>query len=191
VVLSVLLIGASFSLGAIAALAVVILGIALVSTNISDLKKLLFARGGTLAPGVGSAIVASVFFGASWTAFGYASQTSGYLLPAIAVRFGAAAVGFGLAPVLKEDVRPAFGKSFPRLLVMAILETVGVVLFSLGAILSSSPDAVPILATFGGVSAAFTVCFAIIFLHERPQINHAIGVAILIAGVVLLLYLTG
>jgi uncharacterized membrane protein len=47
------------------------------------------------------------------------------------------------------------------------------------------------LATFGGVSAAFTVCFAIIFLHERPQINHAIGVAILIAGVVLLLYLTG
>jgi drug/metabolite transporter (DMT)-like permease len=191
VVLSVLLIGASFSLEAIAALAVVILGIALVSTNISDLRKLLFARGGMLAPGVGSAIVASVFFGASWTAFGYASQTFGYLLPAIAVRFGAAAVGFGLAPILKEDVRPAFGKSFPRLLVMAILETVGVVLFSLGAILSSSPDAVPILATFGGVSAAFTVCFAIIFLHERPQINHAIGVAVLIAGVVLLLYLTG
>lgn len=191
VILSVLLIGATFSLGAIGALAVVIVGIALVSTNVSDLRKLLHSKGGVLAPGVGSAIIASMFFGASWTAFGYASQTFGYLLPAIAVRFGAAALGFGLAPVLKEDVRPAFGKSFPRLLAMSILETVGVVLFSLAAILSASPDAVPILATFGGVSAAVTVCLALVFLHERPGINHAVGVAILIAGVVFLLYLTG
>jgi uncharacterized membrane protein len=66
-----------------------------------------------------------------------------------------------------------------------------VILFSLGAIISSTPDAVPILATFGGMSAAFTVCFAIAFLHERLELNHAVGVVVLIAGVVLLLYLTG
>jgi len=191
VILSILLIGASFSLGAIAALAVVIIGIVLVSTSISDLRRLLFSRGSALAPGVGPAIMASVFFGASFTAFGYASQTYGYLLPAIAVRFGAAAVGFGMAPILKEDVRPAFRGSFPRLLTMAALEATGVILFSLAAILSSSPDAVPIMATFAGMSAAVTVFLAIVFLHERPEINHAIGVAVLIAGVVLLLYLTG
>jgi len=189
-VLAVLLIGASFSLAATAALVVVVVGIALVSTNVSDLRKLMHSRGGPLAPGVGSAIVASIFFGASWTAFGYASQTFGYLLPAIAVRFGAAAIGFGLAPVLKQDVRPVFGGTFPRLLVMAILETIGVVVFSLAAILSSSPDAVPILATFGGVSGAVTVCLALVLLHERPGINHAVGVAILITGVIFLLYLT-
>lgn len=191
VALSVLLIGATFSRGALVALAVVIVGIALVSTSISDLKTRLLSRGKILAPGVGSAVVAAFFFGSSWTAFGYASQTFGYLLPAIAVRFGAAAVGFGLAPLLKEDIRPIFSGSFPRLFVMAVLETVGVVLFSLAAILSSSPDAVPILATFGGMSAAFTVCFAMLFLKERPEINHIVGVTMLIGGVVLLLYLTG
>lgn len=165
VVLSVLLIGATFTRYAIVALAIVIVGIALVSTSISDLKMRL-SRGKILAPGVGSAVVAAFFFGSSWTAFGYESQTFGYLLPAIAVRFGAAAVGFGFAPLLKEDVRPIFSGSFPKLFVMAALETVGVVLFSLAAILSSSPDAVPILATFGGMSAAFTVCFAMISKGE-------------------------
>jgi multidrug transporter EmrE-like cation transporter len=144
-----------------------------------------------LAPGVGSAFVAAVFFGASWTAFGYASQTMGYLLPAVAVRLGAAAVGLGLAPLLKEDVRPRFGSSLPRLLVMVLLESAGVVIFSLGVVISASPDAVPILATFGGMSAAVTVAYAMAFLKERLELNHVIGVAMLITGVVVLLYLTG
>lgn len=192
VALSILLIGASFSAGALAALATVILGIVLVSTSFKDLRARLFGGGRrALAPGVGSAMIAAVFFGTSWTSFGYASETMGYLLPAIAVRFGAAALGFGLAPVLKQDARPVFNNSFRRLLAMSCLETVGVVLFSLATIITSSPDAIPILATFGGMSAAFTVCFAILFLKERPELNHIIGVILLIGGVTLLLYLTG
>lgn len=190
VLLSVLLIGASFSLGAIAALAAVIFGIVLVSTSFSDLRTRLFTRANALAPGVGSALIAALFFGASWTAFGYTSEVLGYLLPALAVRFGAAAVGFGLAPVLKENVRPVFENSFRRLLAMSLLETVGLVLFSLGTYLSASPDTIPILATFSGMSAAFTVSFAMLFLRERPEINHIIGVMMLIGGVVVLLSLT-
>jgi drug/metabolite transporter (DMT)-like permease len=191
VLFSILLIGAVFSAEAIAALALVLIGIALVSTSASDIRKRLLSRDGSIAPGVGSAVLAAVFFGASWTLYGYASQSFGYLLPAIAVRFGAAAIGFSLAPAFKQEVRPVFGKPLPRLVLMAILETVGVVLFSLGAIISSTPNAVPILATFGGMAAAFTVLFAIVFLHERPEINHAVGVTMLIVGVVLLVYLTG
>jgi drug/metabolite transporter (DMT)-like permease len=191
VVLSVLFIGATFSVTAFAALIVVIAGIVLVSTSVSDLRKNLFNTRSALAPGVGAALIAAFFFGASWIAFGYATLSIGYLLPAIAVRFGAAAFGFGLAPLLKEDVRPKFGNSFPRLLTMASLESLGVVLFSLASIVSSSPDAVAILATFGGVSGAFTVCLAMLFLRERPEINHLIGVAMLITGIVLLVYITG
>lgn len=189
--LSILLIGASFSPDSIAALIVVMVGIVLVSTSISDLRLRLFGKGKAFAPGVGSAMFAAIFFGSSWTAFGYASQTLGFLLPAIAIRLGAAAAGFGLAPVLKEDVRPVFMNSFRRLSVMAALEAAGAILYSAGAIISSSPDAIPILSTFSGVSAAFTVCFAILFLKERIEINHVIGILMLIGGVALLLYLTG
>jgi len=189
VIISVAFIGASFSLLSIAALIVIILGIVLVSTSISDLRKNLL-RGGMLGPGVGSAFLAAVFFGASWTAFGYASQSMGYLLPALAVRLGAAAVGFGLAPLIKEEVRPNFGKSGPRLLAMVLLESAGVIIFSLGVALSASPDAVPILATFGGMYAAVTVSYAIAFLKERLELNHILGVTMLIAGVGALLYLT-
>ena len=190
VVLSVLLLGASFSAGALAAMAAVILGIVLVSTSISDLRKRLFGRGRALAPGVGSAMIAAVFFGTSWTAFGFTSQALGYLLPTIAIRFGAAAVGFGVAPLIKVDARPAFGNSFQRLFVMAMLETVGVVLFSLGAVISGSPEAIPVLATFSGISAAVTVSLAIAFLKERLEINHIMGVVMLVGGVSVLLFLT-
>lgn len=190
-VLSVLLIGASFSAASIAALITVMIGIVLVSTSVSDLRTRLFGRGGALAPGVGSAILSALFFGMSWTAFGYASQTLGFLLPAIAVRLAAGAVGFGVAPILREDVRPAFMGSLPRLSIMSALEASGAILFSFAAIVSSSPDAIPILATFSGISAAFTVCLAIAFLKERLEINHILGIIMLIGGVIFLLYLTG
>lgn len=189
VALSVLLIGASFSPEAIVTIAVVIVGILLVSTSLSQLKAQL--RGRMLAPGIGAAIVAAFFFGISWTAFGYGTRTWGYLLPSIAVRLGAAGIGLGVAPFLKQDLRPNFVGTFPRLFVMAMLETAGVVLFSLGATISGSPDAVPILATFSGISAAITVSLAMYFLKERPEVNHIVGMVLLIGGVVVLLYLTG
>lgn len=190
VVLSVLLIGASFTPVAMAAIAVIIAGIVLVSTSFSELRARL-SGGKMLAPGIGAAILAAIFFGISWTSYGYATRTFGYLVPSIAVRLGAAGIGFGLAPFLKEDVRPRFIRSFPRLFAMAMLETTGVILFSLGAILSATPDAVPVLATFGGISAAVTVLLAMYFLKERPEANHVVGMTLLIGGVAVLLYLTG
>lgn len=190
VIISVVFIGVSFSLGAILALAVIIVGIVLVSTSLSDLRKRIFTRNQPFAPGVGSAFLAAVFFGISWTAFGYASQHLGYLLPSIAVRLGAAAVGVALIPLIKPNMGPVSGKWLPAILVMALLETVGVVIFSLGVTIAPSPETVPILATFGGMSAAVTVSYAIVILKERLEINHIVGVISLIAGVVALLYLT-
>lgn len=190
-VLSVIFIGASFSLGSIGALVAVMVGIVLVSTSISDLRTRLFGRGKALAPGVGSAVISAIFFGASWTAFGYDSQTFGFLLPAIAIRLGAAGIGFAAAPILKEEVRPTFAGSLPRLCVMSVLEAAGAILYSLGAIISSSPDAIPILSTFSGISAAVTVLLAILFLKERLELNHIAGILLLIGGVVLLLRVAG
>jgi uncharacterized membrane protein len=191
VVVSVVFLGVSFSLGAILALAVIILGIVLVSTNLSDLRKRIFTRHQPVAPGVSSALLAAAFFGVSWTLFGYASEHLGYLLPALAVRIGAAAVGLALIPVIKPEMGPTSGRWIRTILVMAVLETAGVVIFSLGVVIAPSPSTVPILATFGGMSAAVTVSYAIVLLKERLEINHVVGVVSLVAGVVALLYLTG
>jgi drug/metabolite transporter (DMT)-like permease len=190
VVISVVFLGVTFSVGAILALAVIIVGIVLVSTSLSDLRRRILTRGQPLAPGVGSALLASVFFGVSWATFGYATQHIGYLLPAIAVRLGGAAVGVALIPIIKPKFPSLSGRWVRTVLVMAFLETVGLVIFSLGVTIDPSPATVPILATFGGISAAVTVSYAIALLKERLEINHVIGVISLIAGVVALLYLT-
>jgi drug/metabolite transporter (DMT)-like permease len=190
VIISVALLGATFSSGAILALGVVIIGIVLVSTSFSDLRKRLSARNQPLAPGVGPALLAAIFFGVSWTAFGYASQQLGYLLPALAVRIGAAAVGVALIPLIRPEIPPVSGRWIRVLLVMALLETVGVVIFSLGVTIAPSPGTISILATFGGMSGAVTVSYAIVILKERLEINHIVGVVALIVGVVALIYLT-
>jgi drug/metabolite transporter (DMT)-like permease len=190
VIISVALLGATFSTGAILALGVVIAGIVLVSTSISDLRKRLLTRDQPLAPGVGPAFLAAIFFGVSWTAFGYASEHLGYLLPALAVRIGAAAVGLALIPLIKPEIPPVSGRWVRTLLTMALLETVGIVIFSLGVTIAPSPGTISILATFGGVSGAVTVSYAIVILKERLEINHIVGVVALIVGVVALIYLT-
>jgi len=190
VVISVVFLGATFSRDALIALCVVIVGIALVSTSFSDLRNRLFTRNRSLAPGVGSAFVASAFFGVSWTAFGYASQHLGYLLPSIAVRIAAAAVGVALIPLIKPEIRPVSGKWISVLTFMSLLETVGVVIFNLGVTIAPSPGTVPILATFASMASAVTVAYAIVVLKERLEINHIAGIVSLIAGIAALIYLT-
>jgi len=191
VLTSVAFLGVRFSVWAILALAVIIMGIVLVSTSLSDLRKRIFTRNQPIAPGIGSAFLAAVFFGVAWTLFGYASEHLGFLLPSLAVRLGAVGVGLVLIPVIKPEIGPTSGKWIPTILVMALLETVGVVIFSLGVVIVPSPSTIPILATFGGMSAAVTVTYAIVILKERLELNHIIGIVSLIAGVVALLYITG
>jgi len=191
VMVSMAFLGVTFSPGAILSLVVIILGIVLVSTSFSDLRKRVFSRNQPLAPGVGPALIAAVLLGLSWTLFGYANEHVGYLLSALAVRLGAAAVGVALIPLTNPDMGPTTGRWIPTILLMALLETIGVATFSLGVVIVPSPSTVPILATFGGMSAAVTVSYAITILKERLEINHIVGVISLVAGVVALLYLTG
>lgn len=190
VIISVSLIGARFSAGAILALTLIIAGIVLVSTSLADLRKRILNRHQPLAPGVGSAFLAAVFFGVSWTAFGYVSEHLGYLLPSLAARIGAASVGLALIPVIKPEMGPISGRWVPTIALMAVLETAGIVIFNLGVAIAPSPGTVPILATFGGMSAAVTVSYAIALLKERLEINHVVGVMLLVSGVVALLYFT-
>ncbi len=191
VVVSVAFIGARFSAWAILALLLTIAGIVLVSTSFSDLRRMASSRRRPFVPGVGSAFVAAIFLGLSFTIYGYTSEHLGYVLPTLAVRFGSAALGFALIPLFKPRAGSPSGRWFPTVLLMSVLETVGVAAYNYGVTTLTSPTTVPLLATFGGMSAAVTVTCAIVILKERLEINHIVGVICLITGVAALLYLTG
>ncbi|HVB95226.1 MAG TPA: DMT family transporter [Nitrososphaerales archaeon] len=169
------------------ALGGVILGILLVSTNVSALGS---SRGRSLTPGVPEAILAAFFFAVGFTSLGYAEETVGYFLPVVAARLGAASIGLLAGLALKQDLRPIRGKPFLRLLAMGALEAGGLLAFTLALFYSSSIAVLPITTTLAGMGVVFTVGYALILLKEKVGPNYAVGILILIASVATLLYLT-
>jgi drug/metabolite transporter (DMT)-like permease len=169
------------------ALAGVILGILLVSTNFSALGA---SRGRGLTPGVAEAIVAAFFFAVGFTALGYAEKTVGYLFPVVAARLGAASVGLLAGLALKQNLKPFGGRPLVRVLAMGALEAAGILSFTIALFYSSTLAVLPVTTTLGGMGVVFTVGFALIFLKERVEPNYALGVLILIGSVGALLYFT-
>ena len=188
VLISIFILKVSISSTVLLALAGVILGIVLVSTNFSALRS---SKRVSFTVGVPEAILAAFFFAVTFSTLGYAYETIGYLLPMLAARLGAAFVGLLAGLVLKVDLRPsAFGgRLLPRLLVMGVLEAAGILVFSL-ALFYSSISSLPITTTIMGMGVVFTVGFAMIFLKERVEASYAVGVLILIVSVAALLYFT-
>jgi drug/metabolite transporter (DMT)-like permease len=169
------------------ALAGVILGILLVSIDVSALGS---PRGRSLTPGVPEAVLAAFFFAVGFTSLGYAEETVGYLLPVLAARMGAASVGLLAGLALKQNLKPISGKPFLRLLAMGALEASGLLAFTLALYYSPSIAVLPITTTLAGMGVVFTVGYALILLKERVGPNYAVGILILIASVATLLYFT-
>jgi drug/metabolite transporter (DMT)-like permease len=165
----------------------VILGILLVSTDLSALGS---SSGRRLTPGVPEAMLAAFFFAVGFTSLGYAEETVGYLLPVVAARLGAASVGLVAGLALKQDLKPVSGKPVLRLLAMGTLEAGGLLAFTLALFYSSGLVVLPITTTLAGMGVVFTVGYAMVLMRERVGSNYAVGILILIASVATLLYFT-
>src|SRR6267378_2286078 len=94
VIIAVFVLKVSLSLNVLLALAGVILGILLVSTNFSSLGS---SKGRRLTPGVPEAILAAFFFAVTFTSLGYADLTVGYLFPVMGALEAAGILAFTLA----------------------------------------------------------------------------------------------
>ncbi len=167
------------------ALVGVMLGILLVSTDFSAIG----ASRRSLTPGVPDAVMAAILFAVALTSLGYAEVKMGYLLPAMAARFGAAAVGLLAGLASRQDLSPFGGNALRRLLAMGALEASGLLAYSL-TFFYSGREALPITTTLAGMGAVFTVGYALVLLKEKVRLNYAVGIAVLIASVAALLYLT-
>jgi drug/metabolite transporter (DMT)-like permease len=187
VLFAVFVLGIDLSYEVLLALGGVILGILLVSTNLSATGS---SKGRGLTPGVPEAVLAAFFFAVAFTSLGYAEEHVGYLLPVVAARLGAASVGLLTGLALKQDLRPFGGQPLLRLLAMGALEAAGIFAFTLALFYSSSIAVLPITTTLGGMGVVFTVGYALVLMKERVGPNYALGILILIGSVGALLYFT-
>ncbi|MDA4117427.1 MAG: DMT family transporter [Thaumarchaeota archaeon] len=147
VVFAVIVLKVTVSDQVLLALAGVIVGIILVSTNISGVGAM---RGRSITPGVPEAILAAFFFAMGFTLLGYADETIGYLLPVVSARLGAASVGFLAGISLKQNLSPFGGRPLLRVIAMGALEAGGLLSFSLALFYSSTIGALPIITTLSG-----------------------------------------
>lgn len=185
VLLAVLVLKIAVSEEVLLSLVGVILGILLVSTDLSAIR----ASGRNLTPGVPEAIAAAFFFAIALTSLGFAEVKVGYFLPAMAARFGASGVGFLAGQVSKRDLKPFGGQALRRLLMIGVLEASGLFAYSLAFFYSGS-IALPITTTLAGMGAVFTVAYALALLKERVRPNHALGILVLVVSVGALLHFT-
>lgn len=168
------------------ALISVMIGVMLLSTKLSELRN--YGRNGKLniAPGAGYAAIAATSFGLVYTGLGLVTSMVGYVLPAIFLRILGGLYGFLFAPLLKESVRPERKLLTPSIIIMGILETLGLLSFTLG--FSLDMNSLPIVTALSGMGGAFATSYALIFLRERLELNQIAGILLSIVGVFVLLY---
>jgi drug/metabolite transporter (DMT)-like permease len=190
VVLSALILGAVLPLAQVAAIAGVIAGVILLSTRFSELRSYLLGRGPpNVTAGVGSAVVCSVLFGFVYIGIGYAAPLVSLVLPALALRAVASALGFTLAPVLHYDPRPSRLVISNVVIAISGLEAAGLLLFTYGIL--SAGASLPVVAALSGMGGAVASSYGIILLKERLEWNQFAGVVVALAAVFVLLYLGG
>lgn len=186
VLLSIIALKVAISGPVLLALVGVIAGILLVSTRLSMLSG---GAGGGLTPGVPEALVSAFFFAVAFTLIGYADETIDFALPIVSARIGGCLVGLAVGVPLGQGAGRMGAKPLRRVLAMSVLEAGALTCFNL-ALISSSIGGLPIVTTLAGMGVVFTVGFAKLFRKEPIELNHGLGIAVLIASVAALLYLT-
>ena len=187
-VLAVAILGASLSFVQGVAIAGIIAGVILLSTRFSELYAYFRGtRAPSLTRGVGTAMGASLCFGVAYVGIGYAAPFVSFVLPVMFLRIIAISAAFLLAPVLKQDARPARLVFSKTMIAMGVLEAFGFLAFTFG--ISAAGSALPIVTALSGMGGAVAASYGLAFLKERLERNQMLGLLLLLAGVFALLYL--
>ena len=187
-VLSIAILGTFLPTVQILAITGIILGVILVSTRFSELRRTLSGKGSTnLTAGFVPALGASVTFGAVYIGVGYAAPMVSVVIPVTVLRIVGISMGFLLAPVLKQSARPSKGVFSKEIVIMGVLETVGFLSLTYG--ISIPGGSLPVVTAISGMGGAVAATYGLAFLKERLEPNQMIGVVLSLAGVFTLLFL--
>jgi drug/metabolite transporter (DMT)-like permease len=179
VVCAVLIGGERLAGGEIAAIAVVLLGVVLASSDLAQMRAI--ERLATV--GILLALLTAVLIGVFVYGVAYFSADYGWLVPIFVAR------GFSTLFVLGTTLPGGewrFPDRSPSLLAMigliAVIDTAGYVAFNFGVRHADTS----IVATAAAPYAVVPIVAGVVLLHERPRAIQWSGIALVIAGLVLL-----
>jgi drug/metabolite transporter (DMT)-like permease len=188
-VFSILLLSVSLSTIETLSLVVIMMGVVLLSIRFSELRK--FREGGNqtiVSTAVLPGVLSAFSFAFVFLALSIVVPGTGYLVPILYLRGFAMVIGFVLAPVIKQDLKPTRQKLSPTVLAIGILDTLGFVFLTLG--LASGKESLPLVIMASGMGGAFLVSYGIVILKEKPEPNQLLGIVVSIVGVASLIYLS-
>jgi len=176
---AVLIGGERLAAGETAAIVVVMLGVVFASSDLAQMRAV--ERIAVL--GIVLALATAVVIGAFVYGVAYFSEEYGWLVPIFLAR------GFATVFVLGAALRGGewrFPDRSPRLLVMialiAVVDTAGYVAFNFGVRHADTS----VVATAAAPYAVVPIVAGVALLHERPRATQWAGIALVIAGLVLL-----
>jgi uncharacterized membrane protein len=158
---------------------VTVVGVALVSTDLRELRAGLHG----VARGVPWALVSTVAFGVAGVLLGYLSQQAGWIAGLWASRMAQVVCYIPLAIVARKQlpqIRDRRGLLFA--FVASIADIVGVIGLSVG----SERGFVSITLAASAVFPLVAVVLSFVILHERLVMNQYAGVALVVVGLLLL-----
>jgi bacterial/archaeal transporter family protein len=161
------------------AIAVLLIGIMLVSIKIEDLKN----KRIKLFLGVKEALLAAVIAGAFWTISDYLSQSLGWLELSLLVKVGAIIFLLLFSFLGKKSLKI---NQFPpkikfTVLIVGVLEIIAVFFVNYGLKIGDAILVTPISSALSAV----TIILAIIFLKEKLTKIQAAGIFLVISGIIL------
>jgi drug/metabolite transporter (DMT)-like permease len=179
VVCAVLISGERLAAGEALAVAVVLLGVLLASSDLAQIR----AIERLAALGIVLALVTAVLIGAFVYGVAYFSDEYGWLVPIFLAR--ALSTVFILGTALQAGEWRFPGRS-PALLAMigfiAVVDTVGYVAFNFGVRHADTS----VVATAAAPYSVVPIAAGVLLMNERPTRTQWAGVALVIAGLVLL-----
>jgi drug/metabolite transporter (DMT)-like permease len=135
-----------------------------------------------LPPGVGFAILAAVLFGLNFWILGfYVVPALGPVLPVVLTRALGIVVMLGVALLRRRSAAPPPRRAAFTVLIIALLDTMAFAAYNVG----SEAEQVAVVAVLSSLFAAVTVLLAWIFLRERIRWGQWLGLAFILAGIVL------
>jgi drug/metabolite transporter (DMT)-like permease len=179
VALAVIVLGERPGPAAIVGGVITVLGVMLTSTDLAKLR----AGTHTRAPGLPWAIVSAVLFGVGGFFLGYFAQEVGWV-PGLWASRCAQLAGFTMLSIVRRREFDRVGWNAGVLLALAsgAADLLGVVSYSIGA----SRGLLSVVLIASAVFPLVAVVLSVWLLHERPVANQYVGIALVVAGLLVL-----
>jgi drug/metabolite transporter (DMT)-like permease len=156
-----------------------VLGVLLTSTDLEKVR----AGTHTRAPGLPWAIVSAVLFGVGGFFLGYFAQEVGWV-PGLWASRCAQLAGFTVLSIVRRHEFDRVGWNAGVLFALGsgAADLLGVVSYSIGA----SRGLLSVVLIASAVFPLIAVALSVALLHERPVANQYVGIALVVAGLLVL-----